>query len=84
MRDGGLGGRRVADHADDLRKGRVLAHAGGPAAQKTGHIGRGSGNAVARPLVHGHALAGERRLIDGALALQPVTLGRLGKHSRRA
>ena len=70
FRNGGLGGRRIGDHFDDLGKGGVLPYPAGPAAQEAGLIGGGSRNAVAHRLVHRDAFAGEGGFIDGAAALQ--------------
>ena len=68
--DGGLGGRRVGDHFDDLAESGVLAHAGGLAADEARLVHRGGGDRISRRLVYGDALAGERGLVDGSFALQ--------------
>ena len=68
--NGGLGGGGVADHADDLGQGGILAHPGGPAAEIAGLVHRGGGHSVAGSLVHRDALAGEGGLINGAVSLQ--------------
>ena len=67
--NGGLGGRGVAHHLDDLGKGRVFADALSPAAQEARLVDGGSRNGIARRLVHGNALARQGRLVDGAGAL---------------
>ena len=68
--DGSLGGGGVGDHADDLGKGGILSHPGGPALQKARLIHRGGRDAVAGPLIHRDALAGEGGFVHGALPLQ--------------
>ena len=61
--------RRIGNHFDNLRKGRILADARGFAAQETGLIARCGGNAVANGFIDRNALSGQRRLVDGTFAL---------------
>ena len=61
--------RRIGNHFDNLRKGRILADARGFAAQETGLIARCGGNAVANGFIDRNALSGQRGLVDGAFAL---------------
>ena len=68
--DGGLGGRGVGNHADNLGKGGVFPHPGGPAGQEAGAVEGGGGNRVPLRLVHGDAFPGEGGLIHGAGALR--------------
>ena len=76
--NGGLGGGGVGHHADDLGKGGVLPHPCGPAAEIPGGVDSGGGDGVPRPLVHRDGLAGEGRLVDGAVALQNHAVHRDG------
>ena len=66
---GGLRGRGVGHHLYYLAQGGVLPDARGAAADKAALVYRGGGDAVALGLVHGYALAGQRALVHGALAL---------------
>ena len=74
LRDRRLGGRRIADHFDDLREGGVLAHARGLTANKAGLIDRRGRHAVSRGLVHGDALAGQRGFVDRARSVEHQTV----------
>ena len=68
--DGRLGRGGVGDHLDDLAEGGVLADAGGLALDKAALVERGGADAVALGLVDRDALAGERALVDGAVAFK--------------
>ena len=68
LRDRRLRGRRVADHLNDLREGRVLADARGAALEKARLVHRRGRDGRARRLVGRDALARERRLVDRARA----------------
>ena len=70
LRDGRLGRGGVADHADDLGQGGILADAGGLALDEARLIDRRGGNRVARFLVDRDALAGERGFVDCGMALE--------------
>ena len=70
---GGLGDGRlcrggVAYHTDDLRKSRILADAGCPAAQEAGLVDRTGAHPVVLGLIHGEAFPRERGLVHGARA----------------
>ena len=66
--DGGLAAAGLLHHADDLGKGRILAHLVRPEFQITGGIDGGGGDGVAGFLLHGHGFAGEGALIHGGTA----------------
>ena len=68
--NGGLGGRCIRDHFDDLRQGGVLPHPAGFTAQEAGLVDGGGGNGAARGLVHGNALPGQGGLIHRTGTLQ--------------
>ena len=68
--NGRFGGRRIADHLDDLGEGGIFAHPGSPAADEAGLIGGGRRDGVSRLLVHGDALPCQRGLIHRAGPLQ--------------
>src|SRR5262249_47114011 len=59
----------LADEADDLSQERVAADALGAHEQAAGAVYSGAGDFRARLLGDGDRLAGDHRLIDGALAL---------------
>ena len=66
--NGGLGGRRVADHADDLRQGGILTHTGSAALEEARLVERSGRHAVARRLIHRDALARQGRFVHRAAA----------------
>ena len=68
--DGGLGGRGVGDHADDLAEGGVLPNPGGTGLEIAGLVDGGGGEGVSRGLVHRDTLPGEGGLVHGALPFQ--------------
>ena len=65
-----FGGCRVADHLNDLGKGRILPHPGGLAPKKSRMIQGCRRHRVSHFLVHRYALPGQRRFIDRAAAIQ--------------
>ena len=74
--NGGLGCCRIADHLNDLRKGGILPHPGGPAAQKAGLVYGSRGNTLPGSFVHRNALPGQGRLVDGTGSFQYHTVHR--------
>ena len=68
--DGGFGGRRIADHLNDVGEGSVLAHSGGLARKKSGLIDGAGGYSVPYGFVGGNALARQGGFVDGALTVQ--------------
>ena len=64
--DGGLGGRRIPHHLNDLGQGGVLPHPQGPAAEIAGLVDGGGGHLVPGGLIRRDALAGEGRLVHRA------------------
>ena len=54
---------RLAHHADDLRKGRILTHARRFRLDVSIRIDRGRAHGIADPLIDRHRLARQRRLI---------------------
>ena len=70
LRDWRFRRRRVGDHLDDLRERRVLADARRAAAEEAGLVDRRGRDRVARRLVRRDALAGQRRFVDRARALE--------------
>ncbi len=74
--NGGLCGRRVADHLDDLGKCRILAHPGRPGPDVAGLVDGGSRHQVALGLVHRNGFTGQRRLIHCRAALLDAAVHR--------
>jgi len=66
--DGRLGGRGLLDQPHDLGEGGLAAPAQHPHAQKTGQVDGARAHLAAGGNVKGHALAGQRRLVDAGLA----------------
>ena len=62
--------RSVADHLDNLRKGRILSDPGRTAPQESGLIGCRSRYAVSFCLVHRYALTCQGRFIDRTASFQ--------------
>ena len=74
--DGRLCGRRVADHLDDLRKSRILAHTGRLAPQIAGLVQSCGRYGVARIFINRNALAGQRGFVYRAGPFQDDTVYR--------
>src|SRR5439155_25437925 len=64
----------VAHQAYDARHGAVLAQRGGAREERTGTIHRSAVDARSNGLFHRQRLAGEHRLVDGAAALDDLTV----------
>ena len=76
LRDRCLRRRRVGDHLDDLRERRVLADARCAAAEEAGLVARRRRDRVAGRFIRRDALAGQRRFVDRAHALEHHTVHR--------
>ena len=66
----------VGDHGDDLRERGLGAGAIDAHVEAAGAVQRAARHAVAGLLLHGHRLAGEERLIDGAASLDDGAVDR--------
>ncbi len=74
--NGRLGCRRIADHFDNLRKGRILPHSGGTATDVPLLIGGGGRNGIPLCLVHRDTLAGEGGFIHCSVTVNNHTVHR--------
>ena len=74
--NGGLCGRCITDHFNDLRKCRVLSHPGRPGPDIAGLVDGGGRHQVALGLVHRNGFAGQRRFIHRRAALLDAAVHR--------
>ena len=69
-----LGGRRVADHLNDLGQRTVLSDPGRLTAQETGLVEGRGGHLIAGLFVYRNTFTRQRRLVDRARSLQDDTV----------